>query len=96
MREKMKANLFSIILIFLTAIALTPSECVQDDFMLSDESPDLFATHEHSKSSQLPSSQIVFSILDRLRIFDPSDWSPIETSSPAVALGIVLSTVLRC
>ncbi len=96
MREKMKTNLFSIILIFLTAIALTPSECVRDDFMLSSESSELSAILEDSRSSHLPSCQVVFSIPDCLRIIDHSKESTIETSSPAVASKIALSTVLRC
>ena len=96
MREKMKANLFSIILIFLTPIAIGPFECVQGDFILPDASPDLFAIHEHSGSSHLPSCQIFFTAADGMRIVDHSVWIPIETASPAVALGIVLSSVLRC
>ncbi len=96
MHEKMKTNLFSIILIFLTAIAIGPSECVRGDLILPDVSPDLFAIHEHSDSSRLPSCQIVLSIVDSVRIIDHSKESPIEASTPAVASKIVLSTVVRC
>ncbi len=96
MHEKMKTSLFSIILIFLTPIAIGPFECVQGDFILPDASPDLFAIHEHSGSSHLPSCQIVSSTAEGLRISDQSEWIPIETAWSAAPSEIALSTVLCC